>query len=246
MTWNAFINAIYSSKITNDKPRKILERLFIAAGRKQEFSEAAAYTWLRGERNCDSSKYFPNEEVNHEEVFKFFRNRSEEKLQNLQKIFQKAADSDSPIDVKTDDLDVFCWSLVNQFLDLHGFQRVDIPHIDTPSEATDAETTHLLSKQGTDISGDTIPEQAQEPLHSLPPGDSANISAERKRSIRSMILPHSENCCYHCVYWEGNRQTFGAHTTATYGFCSKYNKQQLSSDSPCKDYKKRQKLFGDW
>lgn len=123
------------------------------------------------------------------------------------------------------EIDIFCWSLINQFLDLLGFQRVD-------------------------ISKDTIPNQEQSAeQHSNESSliHNTNLPEERKTSIRSMILPHSDDCCYHCAYWNGDRKTFGAYTTPTYGICLKYNRrEQLSSDLACNDYKKRKKLSGDW
>lgn len=213
----------------------------------EELAEPTVRKWLSGERNCKSSKYFPRKGVDNEKVFTFFKNRPKEKLLELQRLFGEIADASSPIDVTTHDLDAFCWSLVNQFLDLLGFQRVDIPRTDTSSESTFAEAHQLRSKQDVDISDRTTPAQVHDIPCSLSLIDTTAVSVGRKPSIRSKILPHSDDCCYNCVYWKGNRQTFGAYTTETYGPCLKRNRQeQLSSDLPCKDYKKRQKLFGDW
>lgn len=105
-------------------------------------------------------------------------------------------------------------------------------------------TTQTLIEPDKDI--ETIKQQvvSMSPSRSIIQTD---ISLERKQSGQLAILPHSGDCCYQCVYWNGNRKTFGGYTTATYGVCLKYNRQeQLSSDFPCKDYKKRQKLIGEW
>ncbi len=249
MTWKDFITPIQKSKISGDVSSKILIDLFDSAGSKNEVSLSAAKSWLSRKRNCKTSTYFPSGKVDAKSLFGYFRYRPDDKLERLQQMFRDETnlDADSPIDVDTNDIDTFCWSHVNQFLDLHGLRRVDVPHTDTPSEATFAETSRLLNDRSADISEDATPDHAQGTPSVLSSIDRTDVPVERNRSIRSMILPHSDDCCYYCVYWEGNRQTFGAYMTATYGFCLKYNRQkQLSSDLPCKDYKKRQKLFGDW
>lgn len=127
MTWSTFIDAIRGAQITNAVPWRIINDLFVEAGDKVGPAEPTARMWLNGKRNCDSRRYFPNQKIDSNKVFAFFRNRPEEKLQNLQKSFQEKIDAGDPVDVNTKDLDTFCWSLVNQFLDLLKFERVDIP-----------------------------------------------------------------------------------------------------------------------
>lgn len=226
MTWGTFAKAIRDAQIIKGALWSIIDDLFKAAGCTTELTEVAVKSWIYGRRNCYSITYFPNKVIDNKKVFYFFRKRPEKKLQDLQKIFQEKADPDSPIDINTHDLDVFCWSLVNQFLDLLEFQRVDIPE-STPS-AEEPESTP----------------SAEEPESTLSP---ENKNA-RKRSVKSLFLPHSsDDCCYHCTHWVGNRTMFGAYITATYGFCIKYNRQeQLSSDLACKDYKKREKSPLEW
>ncbi len=248
MEWKDFIQPIQKSGITSDAAYKIVLDIFEQAGSKDDISAAAAKSWLNGSRNCKASTYFPAGKADTASLFRYFRRRPDGKLRQLQQMFLsgKLLEADSPIDVKTDDIEVFCWSLVNQFLDLLGLQRVDIPHTDTPAETPVTETSQLHS-QRSDIPKDEKQSQTQDAPCSSHSISGTDISSTRKHSIWSTILPHSDDCCYHCVYWEGNRQTFGAYTTPTYGICLKYNRQeQLSSDLACKDYEKRQKLSGDW
>jgi len=129
MDWNDFIKPFRQSKIFSDAAWKILSSLFKVAGCVNVPSEEAARSWLYSKRSCKVNTYFPNDKADNKQLFDYFRKRPDGKLQELQQIFrnQTSLDSDSPIDTETDDLDVFCWSLVNQFLDLLGFQRVDIP-----------------------------------------------------------------------------------------------------------------------
>ena len=128
MTWGIFANTICSADLVCGNASETLVFLFAAAGTMAECSKTATQKWIDGSRNCKSSKYFPDGKLNNvEDTYKFFRNRPTSKLQNLQKRFQLLDDSDSPIDTMTCELNVFCWSLVNQFLDLLGFQRIDVP-----------------------------------------------------------------------------------------------------------------------
>lgn len=252
MTWKDYIIPIRKSGISSDAAHKILRNIFKQAGNTYDFSDETAKKWLSGERQCKASKYFPTGCVDATSLFRYFRNRPNDKLCQLQQLFREGEsfNASSPIDVKTDNWDVFCWSLVNQFLDLLKFQRVDIPHTDISTKTAFSEAGQLLDSQEIDISKVIISEQMQRAIQQadgMLSTSCEDFSKERKPSIRSTILPHSDDCCYHCIYWDGNRKTFGAYTTATYGFCLKYNRaKQLSSDLACKDYKKRQKLPGEW
>lgn len=226
MTWRKFAKAIRDAQITKDVPWRIIDDLFKAAGYTEGLLEPTVRSWLKEKRNCDGRRYFPNKEIETKEVFDFFRKSSEKKLQNLQKIFREETDPDSPINVETNNLDIFCWSLVNQFLDLLGFQCVGIPE------------SALSAKEP-----ESVP-SVEEPVNA----PSVKDKKTAKRFVKSLFLPHStDDCCYHCAYWVGDRTTFGAYTTETYGFCRKYNRQeQLSSDLACKDHKKRKKSPLEW
>lgn len=127
MTWGTFTDTICATGLTRGRAPEILVFLFAAAGSMAECSKTATQKWIEGSRNCKSSRYFPEGKLNNiNGAYKFFRGRPLAKLQDLQKRFRSLGDSNSPIDTETCDMDVFCWSLVNQFLDLLGFQRVDV------------------------------------------------------------------------------------------------------------------------
>lgn len=129
MTWKDFIVPIRKSGIFGDASYKILLELFEQAGSKIDISDVTAKSWLSGNRNCKATTYFPTGKIDTKNLFRYFRNRPDSKLKQLQQMFQPKENvaPDSPIDVKTDDMDILCWSLVNQFLDLLKFERVDIP-----------------------------------------------------------------------------------------------------------------------
>ena len=129
MTWRTFASTIAHTKFVNYSQWKLILRLFQAAGIKEEAEpfEKTIRSWLEGRRNCDGARYFPSCKINNKKVFQFFRNIPEGALWNIQREFRIKKDVNSLIDVNTDNLDQFCWSLVKQFLDLLGFPMTDIP-----------------------------------------------------------------------------------------------------------------------
>lgn len=235
MTWKIFANTICEAKIENDIACRIIQKLFSEAGSRKEFAEETAKAWINGERNCAVNRYFPAyAKMDYNRIFRFFRNRPIEKLKNLQELFRSTKESGDAVDVNTDDVDTFCLSLVNQFLDLLRRQRIDASYIEALSKSED-------------VSSDADSEQLLESSGDLTTIGDVNIPRVGKHTIRSMLLPHSEECCYHCEYWIGDRTHLGAYREATYGRCIKYNNpRQLSSDLPCKDFKKHPKSPLEW
>lgn len=136
MTWEIFLNTIKNAGIAKTKIDQILQILFQRSGYCSEKPEGIARetikSWIKGSRNCKVYSYFPDGKLQTpEELYKFFRDRPADKLKKLQEICRKEKDGSSPIDCETEDLDRFCWSLVNQFLDLLGLERLDLPASDT-------------------------------------------------------------------------------------------------------------------
>lgn len=132
MTWKTFMNAIKESEIETGSLDQILRKLFVRAGyigaNGYDVSDSAFKTWIKGNRNCKVSRYFPdNEYVKTETLYSFFRMRPDDKIKRLQQIFIEIKDDSSPVDCETEDMNKFCWSLVNQFLDLLNFERIDMP-----------------------------------------------------------------------------------------------------------------------
>lgn len=299
MTLKTYIDTICKSEITSDGKEDVIINLFKAAGRKEDFSREAATSWYYGRRKPKVSRYFPNVEegdrVNYEGIFHFFEGRAEGDLRILQQLFRNIGDSGSPIDVETDDMDTFRWSLVNQFCALLGLQMVSTPpNVSTGDKAI--KVSQPLNRQEVEPESEAFAfgpteEQIQElraALHqpsqmsvlrrmiaerhlkaklSTPPNEEqleklpdtvmtsaispnsiTDISQEKKHSIRSKFLPHeTEDCCYYCKFWEGDRTTLGIYLEPTYARCRKYNRaEQLSSSPTCKDYERRPKLPGEW
>ena len=100
------------------------------------FTEEAAKSWISGERNCQTSRYFPEGRIKNElAVFKYFRNRSANSLKVLRDTFRQV-NGDGIIKCDIDNDDTFCWSILNQFLALLGFPLSEEPvwETDTPVE----------------------------------------------------------------------------------------------------------------
>lgn len=148
MVWKDFIVPIRQSGIFGNASYKILISLFEQAGSINDVPDATAKSWLSGRRNCKASTYFPAGKIDTKCLYRFFRNKPVNKLKQLQQMFRARdnIDFDSPINVETDNLDEFCWSLVNQFLDLLGFQRVDIPDFHTLSSDESAKANQPCDK----------------------------------------------------------------------------------------------------
>ena len=139
MTWKTFANSIKKSKLMDGNPARIVIALFESAGyiskKEDGLTEETVRKWFSDDNRCHGFNYFPNGNLeNSQGTYKFFRNRPDSKLKNLQKIFRENKDNDSPIDCETKDMDRFCWSLVNQFLDKLGFPRLDMPALDMTLE----------------------------------------------------------------------------------------------------------------
>ena len=137
MNWKDYIKAIQKSGIVGGSLVSITANLFSIAGCVIEPSMETVKSWIYGKRKCKSDTYFPNGTIKTADVFRHFKNKPSDKLYTLQQIFmdQRIPASISPINVETTDLDIFCWSLVNQLLDLLNFDRVDVPQLksDTPN-----------------------------------------------------------------------------------------------------------------
>ncbi len=148
MTWRIFARTICNTKFANLNQWEIILRLFEEAGVKKEAEplEKTIRSWLEGRRHCNGSRYFPSKEIDNLKVFQFLRKIPDEKLRDIQKEFRQHVDSSSPIDVSTDNLDLFCWSLLNQFLDLLGFLRVDIPDDFSPLGIKPTKDVHPYDK----------------------------------------------------------------------------------------------------
>lgn len=149
MEWKDFIVPIRKAGVSCDASYKILRELFEKAGsiKISEVSDSAVKSWLSGGRNCKVSTHFPKGTINTEQVFKYFSGRDPIVLERLQQEYRNNEKAtDSPIDIKTDNMNIFCWSLVNQFLDLLGLQRIDIPDNPTLPGNESARTSQLCDK----------------------------------------------------------------------------------------------------
>lgn len=230
MTWKDFITAIRRAKLTNDSSSKILVNLFNAAGTMNEVTEPAAKSWINGNRNCKTSTYFPEGNLNNTGILRFFKNRPANKLQELQQIFHEINDHDSPIDLETDDMDVFCHSLLNQFLDLLGLERLDTASIKPLVDDKNIDETEALNDHNTDMSKGIIVDSESVMPENIKSEKSSHKNLTCITEDAQLNIPHDCKICLCCINWKGNVQNAYKTAMGTYGKCLLHNKVTLSSN----------------
>lgn len=226
MEWKTFLNAIKNSKITTGTQSQILVLLFKSAGyinsKENGISEDTARKWIQGDRNCNVLSYFPDGELtNPEGVYKFFKERPLDKLKKLQEIFCNEKDDSSPINCATENMETFCWSLVNQFLDLLGLQRMDMPAKDTsPNIETIFDTVE------NEISEDEINENVIDE-QSLTTYKEETLLQEEAQGAQ-IAIPKDCRICLCCQNWNGNVQAAYKNINEEYGECKAFGKEVLA------------------
>lgn len=228
MTWKEFIQPIKKSQLASGSQEKILILIFESAGyinkKEDGISEETVKKWICGTRNCNAFSYFPEGKLtNPEGVYKFFRRRSADKLQKLQQIFCKEKDDSSPIDCKTKDMDVFCWSLVNQFLDLLGLQRLDMPALEA---GQNSEVNFSIVENEIDRNAD---------------GEQSSIAFQKEALYQEedgIGFPDECRICRYCQNWSGNVINAFKSIDKEYGECKVLGKKVLAeSGINCVEFK---------
>lgn len=228
MTWDTFTKAIKDSELDSGTQAQILIKLFKRAGyinkKESDISESSAKKWIDGTRNCKVSTYFPDEEcVQKLELHHFFIRRPQDRLEKLQEILSKEIDDNSPIDCTTKDRDKFCWGLVNQFLDLLGFQRVDMPVSDLPTDSKSIPDTNE-----NEIDKNTVDGQCPNALDNK----ITHQSAPQFGSVGPQFdVPQECKICLYCENWTGNMQDAYNNAFGTIGRCRFYSKETLSTEN---------------
>ncbi|MBD5523845.1 MAG: hypothetical protein HDR04_05395 [Lachnospiraceae bacterium] len=227
MTWDTFTKAIEESELESGTQAQILIKLFKRAGyinrKEDDIPEDTAKKWIKGTRNCKVSTYFPDEEyVQKEKLYQFFRRRPQDRLEKFQQILCKEINASSPIDCITKDMDRFCWGLVNQFLDLLGFQRIDMPTSDLPSDhefIPDA----IESEIDGNVIVEQIPDTFQNEIIHQKDSQSVNQGAQ-------IAIPQECKVCLCCVYWQGDAEAAYKNIDNEYGKCNAFAKRVLAAD----------------
>lgn len=92
-------------------------KLYQAAGAQQEVVPETAKSWLKrgnGHRNCTIKNFFPKAKLNETGFIDFFETRVNSDWKKLQTAFS-SIDNDNIVDLHTDIVEDFYWSLLNQF-----------------------------------------------------------------------------------------------------------------------------------
>ena len=253
MTWKAYIDPIRLILINKAKPKIIMELFETAAGRAMDFGESATKRWYYGEKNCDSYKWFPKGEFDKEnlkKIYDIFRNRPDNKLEKLQQEFRKTTDRNGPIDLETNDMDIFCWSLVNQFLDLLGFQMIDITEIlpdkktvsgnQTSDDVTvcDNQTSDDVTANNNQTSNDEDVGTEAEFITSEN-NEKSNINQTDSQNTflgAQLSIPKDCKICLYCENWKGNTREALESISGAYGRCTHLGKDMLSKEFKCEGF----------
>jgi hypothetical protein len=131
MNLNDFINALALTGFFGKNTATIVVECFDAAQTQDPpiyVSNEAAKTWLNGTRNCVVASYFPDGLTNDSELNNHFRRKIKSEWREQQNAFKKIIkdyrmDDENRIDVLTINPDVFYWSLLNQFQNIHGLKE---------------------------------------------------------------------------------------------------------------------------
>lgn len=233
MTWKTFAESIEKSGLTKDKAPKILDKIFTAAGRMETFTEAAAKSWINGNRQCKVSKYFPEGVINNTETYKFFKRRPENSLKQLQQQFREKSDDDSPIDLETDDMDIFCWSLVNQFLDLLGFQRLDAPTGNMLLNKDFTSINQTCDNQKISVSENIDTDSGLIISENNAKNNMNHMNSQITFASAQLSIPEDCKICLYCKYWQDN--VYDA--VEGIGRCTKLNKDIESTVAKCSKFK---------
>lgn len=122
MTIGKYIETIYGTGLFGKNKAKFGTTLFQVAGSHEEVSEEAIKSYIYGRNKCPVEKHFPDDVIDETEFIKYFRRkaRGSDSLKRLQNAFRilktdDSVDEDFCVDLKTEDPNVFYWSLLNQF-----------------------------------------------------------------------------------------------------------------------------------
>lgn len=121
-------------------------------------------------------------------------------------------------------MDFFCKSLVNQFLDLLGFERLDMPDRTTSSLNTESMCDNPPScNHDKEAFQNMITEAAENAEADMFPQDDYSTSAQ-------ISIPEEYHICLYCKKWTGNIQDARNSEDGIYGKCLLYQKEILSSN----------------
>lgn len=127
MTFREYIGAIRKIDRTHSQTR-IVADLFKEIGAIKEPEEDTIKSWLKNgsnRRNCRINDYFPNDQLEEDGFYRFFRRRVNKSWKKLQEAFSFKKDGDI-IDLVTEKEDVFYNSLLRQFQMILGLPLSDV------------------------------------------------------------------------------------------------------------------------
>lgn len=210
MTFRFYINAI--NNIIKTSPPQIVKALFKEAGFNEVIPMETVKSWLKqgnGHRNCRIHDYFPEDKLDETHFIKYLQKRVNTSWKELQEIF-RPINNDGIIDVDTDNEDVFYWSLMNQFQKIHNLP------LSEPDKSNDADIESHYRENI--ISTDTSPDVLNDTC------------------ITEIAIPQEYKLCFYCENWKGNAQDACQNVNGTFGRCTMYSKDMLSTKTGCIEF----------
>lgn len=243
------------------------------------FEKTAAFTpsidsvkkWIthseKSKRNCDVKSYYPNPSLEGKkihELYMFIRNFGEKAAFRCQKEFRRiiseSNDKDCVIDTETEDCDILCFSILNQFIILMG---MDALKIDDPALNIDPEIVVLVidrqkqeeekrklatlknaklkaAEEAAEIEYERIAleEEVQKERERVAAEEKARKEHERIEAEMiahpqsTLAVPPEYNFCRFCEYWHAKSET-GNNTSSVTGKCKEYNLNIPSTTEKC-------------
>lgn len=146
MTYGDFIAALISTGLFG-KNKVCLGAAIFNTSNTTNASDSAVQKWMDGSRTCNKSRYFPDDAVNTNKFFEYFKERTldHDSWRKIQIAFSSMDESiktaaDFRVDITTDNCDAFLWSLLNQFQRIFGL-------IETPYSENNSAVLNTIALQ---------------------------------------------------------------------------------------------------
>ena len=155
MTFRDYFLTLYNTECFGTNQATMVKRFFEKAGAVGRISDSAAKSWIREKdpRKCKTSSYFSDETpMQDERLIAFLMEKTSTSWKSLQESFCKLnnaapADEGFCVNVSTQNVDEFYWSLLNQFqriLHLAESERAATPSIQPAQSLSIRAHDHIL------------------------------------------------------------------------------------------------------
>ncbi|MGN0679867.1 MAG: hypothetical protein ACI4JS_09415 [Oscillospiraceae bacterium] len=260
-----------NTKRNQTEAAKSLWRLFEKTARATPL-EGTVRKWItsseNSKRNCDVRSYYPEpvlEKGKKQELYMYIRRFGEESVFRCQKEFKKIItennDKDYVIDIETENFDILCFSILNQFIILMGMEglQIDDPDLNIDPKIVEIfkqqqihkdekhklssikKTKRKLDKEAAEIECERIALEKEVPKENKRIAAEENdrkmrerIEAERIANPQSTLAVPPEYCiCRFCKFWESDCDNDITNMSPIIGHCTQHNFESTSITPKC-------------